>query len=123
VTGLLRSLRVDVRANERVSEVVAWSTSKLVGNYLSYNLGLVKFLAWVSVAGLTLNAALNALFLGILGLGITAAAVESTISYGGVAAATVIRAWTLRPRGGEPSGPAIDPTQEQMQTSRPHIDY
>src|SRR5262245_16752752 len=44
--------------------IVAWSTSKLIGNFLVYNRGLGRYIGWVSVAGLALNAALNALFPG-----------------------------------------------------------
>lgn len=76
-----------------VPGVIAWSSSKILSNMLTYKLGRVRLVAATSAAGLALNVALNALSLNLTGLGITGPALASTISYAFVAAAVL---WIAR---------------------------
>lgn len=75
--------------------IIAWSTSKVVSNMLTYNLGRASFLTWVSIVGLIMNIVLNYIFIKMAGQGILGAALASTISYLLAALIIIVRARSM----------------------------
>ena len=74
--------------------VVAWSSARILSQYITYNRGKVWYPTAFSVTGLVLNIILNSLL--IPRIGITGASVASSISYGVVATLTAITFHFLR---------------------------
>ena len=71
--------------------IVAWSTSKVISNMLTYNLGMASFLAKASFLGCFLNILLNYVFIKLADQGISGAALASSLSYSLIAIAVFIK--------------------------------
>jgi len=72
--------------------IIAWSTSKVVSNMLTYNMGMASFLAQASFVGCFLNILLNYIFIKLADQGISGAAMASSLSYSLVAISIFIKA-------------------------------
>ena len=72
--------------------IVAWSASKSISNFFTYNIGLASFLTKLSYIGGFLNISLNILLIKYFSMGIAGAAFASSLSYIFVASVIIIKA-------------------------------
>jgi len=77
--------------------IVAWSSARVLSQYITYNRGKVWYPTLFSLTGLTTNIVLNALLLPMYG--IVGAAVASSVSYSLVVVLVLVTFWRLRETG------------------------